>query len=73
MLKGLEADFMLVLGERIYVDLVPAYWFGGCAGNNGCAALGDKYATYKPALVAPAPFFVDNASLKLSVGWRFLW
>jgi hypothetical protein len=73
LIQGVEGHLTLTLGERLFINLAPSYFFGGCAGNNGCAAIRSKYAAYSPNLVTPAPYLVDNSSLRLSAGWRILW
>jgi predicted acylesterase/phospholipase RssA len=72
LIQGVEAHLTITFGERIFVSLAPGYLFGGCAGNNGCGAIRDRYASYTPALVAPG-LGIDNATLRFSGGWRFLW
>jgi hypothetical protein len=72
-IHGVGGHLTLTFGERIFLNLEPSYFFGGCAGNNHCSAIDGRYAQYAPTLVAPAPFVADNASFKLSAGWRFLW
>jgi predicted acylesterase/phospholipase RssA len=71
-IQGVEGHLTVTFGERIFVSLTPGYLFGGCAGNNGCGAIRDQYASYTPSLVAPG-LGIDNATLRLSGGWRFLW
>jgi predicted acylesterase/phospholipase RssA len=71
-IQGIEAHFTLTFGERIFVSLAPGYLFGGCAGNNQCGAIRAKYASYSPALITPG-LGIDNATLRFSGGWRFLW
>jgi hypothetical protein len=70
--SGIEAHLTVTFGERIFLSLAPGYLFGHCAGNNQCGAIRDKYASYSPALIAPS-LWIDNATLKFSGGWRFLW
>jgi hypothetical protein len=71
--KGVEGQLTLTFGERLFVSLSPAYFFQGCAGNNACPAVRDQYATTTPAFISKAPYLFDNAGLKVSAGWRFLW
>ena len=70
-IEGIEAHLTLTFGERVFVNVAPGYLFGGCGGNNQCAAVRDQYASYSPSFVTPG--LVANATLRVSGGWRFLW
>jgi hypothetical protein len=74
-LHGIEGHLSVVFGERIFLSLSPAYFFGDCAGNNRCDAINAKYASYAPAIVPQSTFFLvpDDMTFRLSAGWRFLW